>query len=65
MTVVPGDSLWSIAAGHLPAGATDADIDTRWPQWYAANRELIGADPGLIEPGWQLTVPTDSEDSRS
>ena len=62
VTVVRGDSLWSLAARHLPAGASDADIADSWPRWYAVNRALIGDDPGHIEPGWQLTVPLDRED---
>lgn len=65
VTVTPGDSLWSIAAARLPAGASDADIAADWPRWYEANRALIGADPGQIEPGWQLTVPTDPQETRS
>lgn len=62
VTVADGDSLWSLAAAHLPADATDVDVALAWPHWYAANRAVIGDDPGHIEPGWQLTVPSDRED---
>lgn len=55
--VQAGDNLWTITAGLLPAGATDAEVAESWPQLYAANRDVIGADPGLIHPGDELTVP--------
>lgn len=44
-----GDTLWDIAAHHLGDGA-------RWPEIYAANRDLI-ADPDLIYPGQELRIP--------
>ena len=28
-----------------------------WPRWYAANREVVGADPDLLVPGQQLAPP--------
>lgn len=52
-----GDTLWGIAARHLGADATDRDVAEAWPRWYAANRDVIGADPDLIRPGQQLVVP--------
>jgi LysM repeat protein len=52
-----GDSLWAIAARHLDAGASDAEIARAWPRWYAANREVIGDDPDLLHPGMVLQVP--------
>ena len=55
--VAPGDSLWSIAARHLPPGADAAAIDRAWPRWWRANRDVIGADPGLIHPGQVLRRP--------
>ena len=51
-----GDALWDIAARHLGASATAADIAREWPRWYHANRAVIGADPALIRPG-ELLVP--------
>jgi hypothetical protein len=55
--VRPGDSLWRIAAVHLGERASAARIAAAWPQWYAANRTLIGADPDLIAPGQHLQAP--------
>lgn len=52
-----GDSLWAIAAAHLPPGASAASIDASWRQWYAANRDVIGADPNLVIPGQVLLPP--------
>lgn len=52
-----GDSLWSIAARELGAGATAAQIDARWRRWYAANRAVVGSDPDRISPGLQLVRP--------
>jgi hypothetical protein len=52
-----GDSLWSIAAELLPAGAGDRRICTGWHRLYRANRGRIGADPDLIHPGTTLVVP--------
>jgi LysM repeat protein len=48
-TVMAGDTLSGIAAGlGVPGG---------WPALYAANRLVIGPDPGLIRPGTVLTIP--------
>lgn len=55
-TVVAGDSLWRIAAAHLPATAEVADIATAWPRWYEANRSTV-ADPDVIHPGQVLLAP--------
>ena len=55
--VRPGDSLWLIAARRLGPSAEPADIAAAWPRWYAANREVIGADPDLIRPGQLLSPP--------
>ena len=57
VTVVRGDSLWTIAARHLPAGASAGDIATAWPRWYSANEAVIGDNPDHIQPGWQLVIP--------
>ncbi|WP_161962544.1 LysM peptidoglycan-binding domain-containing protein [Nocardioides speluncae] len=61
--VQPGDSLWQIAERHLPAAASDAVVGERVHQLYAANRDLIGADPDLIHPGLHLELPHDRKDS--
>lgn len=57
VTVEPGDSLWTIAAAHLPGGSPNAAIAAAWPRWYAANRAVIGDDPNLIHPGQVLSAP--------
>ncbi|OFI39837.1 hypothetical protein BIU82_01965 [Arthrobacter sp. SW1] len=57
VVVVRGDSLWSIAAKDLGAGASETDIAGHWPKWYAANKDVIGSDPGLIVPGQILQAP--------
>jgi nucleoid-associated protein YgaU len=57
VVVREGDSLWALAARELGAGATSEAIAARWPEWYAANRHVIGDDPDLILPGQVLRVP--------
>lgn len=57
VTVQPGDCLWSIAASRLPLGASAAQIDSAWREWYATNRSVIGPDPNLVIPGQQLRAP--------
>ena len=47
--VAAGDTLSAIAAGLAVRGG--------WPALYAANRRVVGPDPGLIRPGTVLTVP--------
>ncbi|MFJ6168184.1 transglycosylase family protein [Micromonospora orduensis] len=47
-TVKPGDTLSEIADHHLSTGG--------WQALYERNRQLIGADPGLIYPGQRLSL---------
>ena len=47
--VQPGDTLAGIAARFAVRGG--------WPALYAANRPLLGPDPGLIRPGAVLVLP--------
>lgn len=54
VTVRTGDTLWAIAARHLPPDASVVRIAEEWPRWYRANAEVIGADPDLIRPGERL-----------
>jgi nucleoid-associated protein YgaU len=61
VVVARGDSLWSIAAAHLPVRATRRQVADAWPRWYAANRSVIGADPNLITAGERLRVPGSEE----
>lgn len=58
VVVQPGDSLWRIAARSLPHDADAQAIERAWHRWYAANRQLIGPDPGLLQPGQQLIAPS-------
>jgi nucleoid-associated protein YgaU len=57
VVVKPGDTLWSIAANELGPNATAEAVAARWPAWYDANRQRIGADPDLILPGQVLRIP--------
>ena len=47
-TVQSGDTLYRIAVEH--------QVDGGWQALYAANQEIIGADPARIEPGQQLVL---------
>jgi hypothetical protein len=55
-TVVPGDTLWDLAAAASPPGASPAVITALWQQWYASNRATIGANPSLLLPGELLSL---------
>jgi nucleoid-associated protein YgaU len=57
VVVQAGDTLWGIAAEHVPGRATPTRIARAWPRWYAANRAVIGDDPNLIVPGQHLRTP--------
>lgn len=57
VVVVRGDSLWSIAARHLPAGSTDRQVADAVERWYATNAHVVGADPDLVRPGQVLVAP--------
>lgn len=65
VTVHAGDCLWSLAAQALGPAATSRAVATAWPEWWAVNRDVIGADPDLLRPGLQLRVPTAVERSAS
>jgi resuscitation-promoting factor RpfA len=56
-TVVAGDTLWDIAAAHLPPPERSVGrIHQYWRQVYRTNRRVVGADPDLIHPGARLDV---------
>ena len=57
VVVHPGDTLWAIAADHLPTGAAPAAVDHAWRSLYTANRAVIGPDPDLIHAGTELRLP--------
>jgi nucleoid-associated protein YgaU len=54
--VAPGDTLWSITAGLLPSVAPSDAVAAGWPLLYAANREVVGDDPDLLQPGQSLRI---------
>jgi nucleoid-associated protein YgaU len=55
--VRPGDSLWSVTARYLGPGASASDIAEAWPDWFEANRSVIGDNPDVIRPGQLLVAP--------
>lgn len=57
VVVMPGDTLWSIAASRSAPFASDLDVALEWPKWYAANRTTIGEDPAVLHPGQVLQPP--------
>lgn len=48
--VQPGDTLWDIAETYYGDGR-------KYPEIHDANRDLIGPNPDLIQPGWTLVIP--------
>jgi nucleoid-associated protein YgaU len=62
VVVAPGDTLWNLAAQQLGPHPSDEETAAAWPALYALNRELIGPDPGLIEPGQRLALPPTGSD---
>ncbi|GEA88620.1 hypothetical protein Q760_08230 [Cellulomonas cellasea DSM 20118] len=65
VVVATGDSLWRIAQRALGPDASDQEVAAEWPRWYAANADVIGADPGLLLPGQVLRVPSTGSTSGS
>lgn len=57
VVVMPGDSLWLIAARRLGPHAIGQQIAATWPRWYRANARTIGPDPGRLLPGQHLHAP--------
>jgi nucleoid-associated protein YgaU len=54
--VKSGDNLWNISKSNLG----DA---TKWSEVYKLNHDVIGANPSLIRPGTELTLPGSPEAS--
>ena len=57
-SVKPGESLWSIAEHHFGDGA-------RYKEIAELNRDLLGARPSFLEPGWVLKLPAAGQRSAS
>jgi nucleoid-associated protein YgaU len=57
VVVRPGDTLWDLAAAHLPPGAGPARVTACWHRIHELNRDVIGEDPDLILPGQRLHLP--------
>jgi hypothetical protein len=57
VVVRAGDTLWALAERALPPGADDGAVTARWHRIYHLNRDLIGPDPDLIQPGQRLRLP--------
>lgn len=54
--VLPGDTLWGIAAKVL--GTEDQRAIARyWPRIHRASVDVIGKDPNLLRPGQVLSLP--------
>ena len=51
-----GDSLWTLISRHLHSH-DPAVIAAAVPQWYAANKAVIGPDPDLLRVGQHLHIP--------
>ncbi|MFF0942956.1 LysM peptidoglycan-binding domain-containing protein [Kocuria sp. CPCC 205300] len=57
VTVLRGDTLWSLAAAQLGPEASDEQIARAWPAWYELNRHVLPCGPHLLRPGQRLVVP--------
>jgi hypothetical protein len=63
ITVAPGDSFWSIAAGELAdslgAPASDREVVPYWRRLIEANRSRLvdHGNPDLLYPGQELVLP--------
>ncbi|MEX5260496.1 LysM peptidoglycan-binding domain-containing protein [Kocuria sp. CPCC 205263] len=57
VTVVRGDTLWSLAASHLGPEASDEQVARAWPRWYELNQPVLPDGPHRLLPGQRLVVP--------
>jgi len=57
VVVRAGDTLWALAERSLPPAAGAGAVTARWHRIYALNRDRIGPDPDLIQPGQRLRLP--------
>jgi murein DD-endopeptidase MepM/ murein hydrolase activator NlpD len=57
----PADATYTVAAGDtLSSIAQSQGVEGGWRSLYDANRDIVGADPDLIEPGQELTLTPSS-----
>ncbi|HEX4655270.1 MAG TPA: LysM domain-containing protein [Mycobacteriales bacterium] len=56
-TVVPGDTLWSLAAKIVKSNDT-GKINVVWHRIYQANTPPLGSNPSLLPVGAQLCLPS-------
>lgn len=59
VVVRPRDTLWAIARASLDSHADVAATARACDRWYQANRDVIGDDPDLIQPGQRLAAPSE------
>ncbi|WP_337063475.1 LysM peptidoglycan-binding domain-containing protein [Kineococcus sp. G2] len=57
VVVQRGDSLWSLARSLTGADASAGDVLREQQRLYAANADVIGADPDVLLPGQVLRLP--------
>ncbi len=57
VVVSPGDTLWGLAAQQLGPHSSIEETAAAWPAIYSLNRDLIGPDPDVLEPGQRLVLP--------
>lgn len=57
VTVVRGDTLWSLAASRLGPEASAEQVARAWPHWYELNRHVLLDGPHRLLPGQRLQVP--------
>lgn len=58
--VQAGDTLWAIAARGLDTEADSSAIAAAVERWHHLNRDVIGADPDVLQPGQVLSAPEGS-----
>ncbi|CAN5325573.1 hypothetical protein BH09ACT12_BH09ACT12_18550 [soil metagenome] len=64
ITVLPCDSLWSLAERLLDDDAATSEVADLVNRLYDLNRAEIGSDPNLILPGQQLRTPLGERPTR-